>query len=670
MWFPVAPGSAGAARYEDAGLSPSPGLPGIPARRRAHTPPLSRYEAPAMDEIIAFLRAYPPFDRLPPAALARLAHGIQIEYFAAGHEILSYGGPPAQFLYVVRKGSVDLLREASGEIQIFDTLGPGEAFGHPSLIRGRPPIVTVRAHSETLALLVPAQVFHRLRAEHPAFAEFFAAAALERLDFALKSRHAEAAPSLFHQRMGDLVRRPVVVVRPEATVREAAQLMRDQNVSCLVVDNPPYDLLNADSGIITDRDLRNRVLAAGLPDSTLVGTVMSAPATTITADSLVFEGLMLMLERRIHHLPVTDGGLVVGLVTDGDILREQSHSPLFLPRQLEHAASLDDLRHYADQVAATVGSLLDSGARVADIGRVVSVAYDALQSLLLHDIEAELGPPPLPYAWLVLGSAGRYEQTLRTDQDNALVYADDAPPEAVAYFTRLAELMVERLVACGFPRCPGDIMATNPRWCQPLGRWQRTFAGWIETPDEEALLRSAIFFDFRPVHGALDVEAALRPIVRGARGNGVFLARLARAALRNPAPLSFFRGLTLERRGEQRDLLDLKLRGTAMVVDLARLFALEAGRAETNTMARLRAAWPEASLGEEEAEALIHAFELLSLLRLRHQRGQLDRGLAPTNMISVATLSPLERRELKESLQHIGRVQRGLGAAYQASRLG
>lgn len=622
-----------------------------------------------MDEIVAFLHAYPPFDRLPPAALARLAAAIQIEYFATGQQILAHGGEPARFLYVVRKGSVDLLREADGEAEIFDTLGPGEAFGHPSLVRGQPPIVTVRAHSETLALLIPAAEFHRLRATYPPFAEFFAAAALERLDHALRSRHAEAVPSLFRLRMGELVRRPVVAVRPEVSVREAARQMREHGVSCLLIDNPPYDLLDEGSGMLTDRDLRNRVLAAGLPDSTPVSAVMTAPAISIPADSLVFEGLLLMLEHRIHHLPITRDGMVVGLVTDRDILRRQSHSPLFLPRQLERARSLEELRHYSDQVFAAVTDLLDADARFSDLGRVVAVAHDALIKRLLRDIEAELGPPPAPYAWLVLGSEGRYEQTLRTDQDNALIYADEAPPEAEAYFAALAELAVERLVACGFPRCPGEIMAANPRWRQPLAVWQGYFERWIDAPDEENLLRTAIFFDFRQVHGELRAEAALRPIVRKAWANRLFLARLARTALRTPAPLSFFRGLALERRGEQRDLLDLKLRGSAMVVDLARLFALEAGCSETNTIARLRAAWPEASLSEEEAEALIQAFELLSLLRLRHQRAQIDQGLAPTNLVVVSRLSPRERRELKESLQAVGRIQRGLAAEYQTGRL-
>jgi CBS domain-containing protein len=309
------------------------------------------------------------------------------------------------------------------------------------------------------------------------------------------------------------------------------------------------------------------------------------------------------------------------------------------------------------------------GARVSDIGRIVAIAHDALLQRILHDIESELGPPPVPYAFLVLGSGGRYEQTLRTDQDHALIYADHATPSAEAYFAALAERVVERLEFCGFPRCPGDVMATNPQWRRPLSDWIGYFSRWIDVPSEEALLHTAIFFDFRQAYGALDATTPLRAVIARARGNTLFLARLARAALRQPAPLNMFRKVTLERRGEQKHLLDLKLRGTAMVVDLARLFALEAGCTETATVARLRHAWPHSSIGESEAERLIAAFELLSRLRLSNQLELIERSEEPNNVIVYPNLGPYEQRELKESLQAIAAMQRAAALAFQIDRI-
>ncbi|MFV9505201.1 MAG: DUF294 nucleotidyltransferase-like domain-containing protein [Oscillochloridaceae bacterium umkhey_bin13] len=623
-----------------------------------------------MDELIAFLRAYPPFDRLPSAAVEFAAANLQSETFVAGVDLLRHGGEPAQCLSILGAGYVDLLRETEGEPLVYERLGLGEAFGYPSLLRGGPPVVTVRTATDGMRYCLPAAIFHQLRAEYDVFARYFATSALEWLSFAAQHRYGEAEPGLFQTPLRALIRRDLVVVHPETRIGEAARLMAEQHISCLLVDLPPYGVLDSGTGMITDRDLRNRVLATELSADRPVREIMSHPTISLSGEHMVFEGLLMMLERGIHHLAITEADRVIGIVTHTDVLRRQSKSPLFLPKQLERARDLDDLRHYGDQVAKTVGGLLERGVRVADIGRVVAVAHDALLQRLLRDAEAELGPPPAPYAWLVLGSEGRFEQTLRTDQDNALIYADEHPPEAPAYFETLAELVVERLVLCGFPRCTGEVMAVNPRWRQPLETWQDTFANWIGVPNEEALLRAGIFFDYRQAYGTLDAEAALRPILLQARSNTIFLARLARAALRAEPPLNFFGKVTPERRGEHKDRLDLKHRGTALIVDLARIFALQAGRTETSTTARLRMAWPEASISEVEAHALIGAFDLLSQLRLRHQLAQLAQGETPNNLIHYPSLSPLEQRELRAAFQTIGRVQRALAMSFQTDRLG
>jgi CBS domain-containing protein len=265
----------------------------------------------------------------------------------------------------------------------------------------------------------------------------------------------------------------------------------------------------------------------------------------------------------------------------------------------------------------------------------------------------------------VLGSEGRYEQTFRTDQDNALIYSDDAPPDADEYFSVLAERVVGQLADCGFPRCPGDIIATNPRSRQPLRVWKEYFRTWISKPDEMSLLRVTIFFDFRKVYGTLDVEPELRPVINQARENRVFLGRLARAALRQPAPIGFWRNLIVERNKNERDLFDLKHRGSALVVDLARLFALESGCAHTNTLMRLLQSPNQSSLSRSGAEELVAAFELITLLRLRHQNRQLRRNEEPTNQVSLSNLSAMWRRDLKEALMAVGRVQRHVELEFQ-----
>ncbi len=338
-----------------------------------------------------------------------------------------------------------------------------------------------------------------------------------------------------------------------------------------------------------------------------------------------------------------------------------------LPQLVPHDASVEGLRAYCDDVTAEVGALLDRETPVSAIGRMVAASHDALQARLLADAEAALGQPPCAYAWLVLGSEGRCEQTLRTDQDNALIYADCAPPEAEHYFAALAERVVGQLVACGFPRCPGDIMATNPQWRQPLRAWQRYFQRWIMTPDAEALLRVAIFFDYRQVHGALDAEAGLRPTVLRAHNELAFLAALAHAALRMPAPLGMFGRLILDREAARRDLLDLKLRGSALIVDLARLYALSAGSSATNTLDRLRAAVDSGRLSAAGADDLAAAFEYINLLRLRYQQHLIACGETPSNHIPIAWLSQQARRELKDALAVIARARRSVAFSFQTA---
>ncbi len=611
-----------------------------------------------MEDIVRVLKAIPPFHQLSEEYLARVANAIEIEYYPADHDILVHNGSPSDYLFIIQRGSVDLLREGEQGVQVFDRLDEGEIFGYPSLIRKRPPIVTVRTREETLVYLLSADMFHRLRRDVPSFARFFASSVIERISHRLQVREANASPELFRLQLHDIMA-PLISVPPDITLRQAAEMMREHNISSLVITSDP-------PGIITDRDFRNKVLSCGVPDTTPVHAVMTAPLVTLPADSLIFEALITMLKHGFHHMPVMHNGTMVGLVTHTDIMRQQSKSPLFLPRQLERAKHDDDFQAYTNQVTATVSMLLHEGARVQDIGRVVAMAHDALISRILQDAEDVLGPPPCPYAWLLLGSEGRYEAVFRTDQDNALVYADDTSPEAKRYFADMATYVIDKLLVCGFPRCPGDIMATNPQWCQPLSVWRGYFEEWITSPQEKTLLRVGIFFDYRKVYGTLDVESALRPIIRKAREHQVFLGRLARVAIRHHAPISFFRKLVLERSGEERDLLDLKVRGTGLVVDLARLFALEAGCNKTSTLERLRmCSENQSSLSATGQEELVAAFELMSLLRLRYQAEQVKRDKPITTQVPVSWLSVLERRELKEALWAVARIQRNIALEFQ-----
>jgi CBS domain-containing protein len=608
----------------------------------------------SMQEIARFLATHPPFDGLPQDALQQTAATVEIAYFPRGASILRQSGEPTRYLHVIVKGVVEL-RQADdrGASELVETLAEGETFGQLSLLSRAPHLWDVVAREDVLAYLIPAEQVERLR-HHPGFEALLASRSGDRLRRALTARRELAPLDLFSVRAGGLVDRPLVTCAPGETVTEAARRMRDQQVSSLVVQTRP-------PGLVTASDLRDRVLAAGRSGDTPVEAVMTAPLHTMPAEASLGEVLLAMVDHGIHHLPLISEGRLVGMVTDTDLLRHESRHPLFVRRQLDKAAGPEDLAAYAGEVTAAAVRLIGAGSPVGDVTRFLASTHDALYVRAACDGEAVLGPPPCPYALLILGSGARAESTLRTDQDHALVLADDPPAGSGEWFAALAEHLAATLERCGLPRCPGDVMATNPARRVPCRAWQDQFGRWIQEPEEQALLEAAVFFDFRQLHGDLDAEAALRPVIRTAAGNRRFLGRLARAALRRRPPLGFLRHL----RGDHQGRIDLKAHGTAPIVDLARLLALEAGCVEIATVARLRTATERRTVGRTVAD-LATAFEYLQEVRLRHQASQLQAAAAPDNLVPLADLGALERRWLKDAFHLLSTCQEGVRIAFQA----
>lgn len=585
-----------------------------------------------MEDVARFLAEHRPFDALPPEALARAAAAVVTSHYPHGATILAQGTIVDQ-LHMVARGRVEL-RGSAGDL--IESIGPGEVFGQLSLLVDTPMLWQAIASEDTDCLLLPRAEVERLRGV-AGFEATLVQRAGERIRRTLSVRRAAAPANPFGGRARELIARPLVTCAPDETVRGAAERMRDEQVSSLVVTGEPL-------GFLTDRDLRDRVVAPGTALDTQLAAVMSTPLITVQADSTVAELLLMMVDRGIHHLPVTEAGRLVGIVTDTDLLRHESSHPVFLRRRLERAGGHEDLAAYAAEVRASLGRLVDAETSVDDIGRLVGSAHDALVARILRDAERRLGPPPAPYAFMVLGSHARLEATLHTDQDHALALADDAGPDAEAWAAALADEVVAALERCGFPRCPGGIMASNPRWRVPLAAWAGYFRSWMEDPDEEGLADTTIFFDFRQLGGALDAEAALRPVVAEAAGHPAFLARLAFTALRRESPLDMF-GQLRGMRQDRRRVLDLKLRGIAGIVDMARVFALEEGVPETNTLVRLRLA---AERAVAVAHDLIEAFEYLQQVRLRHQVRQLRAGVEPDNLVPLSELTQMERRWLRD----------------------
>jgi len=596
---------------------------------------------------VEFLREHAPFNALSPAVLEAAGRSLEVVYFPRGATILRVGGPKNEHMHVLRKGTARLEKDG----RLLAVLEDGDPFGYLSLLAGSSPNFDVVAEDDCLVYRLPREVFDVLRGERP-FDDYVVKGLAARLRQAEDSEPSPLSGSLTAPAR-DLAGDVPPMISPTATVQEAAQRMSEHRArAVLVATDPP--------GILTDDDLRTRVLAVGRGPDVQAGEVATRPLRTVPAETTTFEALVTMLEERIHHLPLVAGGQIVGILTDRDLLRHQVRSPLHVLRRIERHGDGEGVEGYAAEVAGMVEALVWSGADAAHIGRIVATINDALVQRLCRRAEAEMGAPPVPYAWVVFGSEGRREQALLTDQDNALVYLEEAPG-AAEYFERLARHVVDNLARASFPPCRGGFMATN--WRKPLAEWSGLFSSWIETPQPQALVDAANFFDFRSVHGDLDLEPLYR-IIDGAASQQVFLAQLARAALGFRPPAGLFGRLRTD------GGVDLKKFGILPIVGLARVYALEATVRERSSLERLRGAAERGTLSFDSADILAQAFRYLTGLRLRHQIAELRRGGQPDNSVDVESLPAADRRNLKETFRAIREMQEAAAFRYRVDLLG
>jgi len=584
---------------------------------------------------VAFLRATPPFDRLPESDFEEAAKALEIVFFAKGARVVSRSGKPLEHLYVIRKGSVRLEQEGA----TLELLEEGEIFGFTSLIVGKATLDVV-VEDELLAYRIPKAVFDRLQS-NATFAGHFATSLGDRLRSSLERGEVATFQADLSMPLSQLVR-PPQWVDSSASVQDAARVMRDEGISSVLVRADP-------PGIVTDSDFRNKVLAAGLPASTPVVEIYSAPLRPLRDDTPIYAAWQHVLAHGgVRHVPVAKGDDIVGVVTTTDLLKQTAQGPVAVMKRVERLSGQEALPGYASKVAGMSSSLLAGGLDPFVIAGFVARLNDTLINRILSWAEKEMGPPPTPYAWIAFGSEGRMEQTILSDQDNALVYAEDTP-EAKAYFERISARAVGDLIQAGFPRCPGDCMAT--KWHGSMEWWRRQFREWIEEPRPQSLLQAAIFFDFRPVHGELELESLDRELDRAGR-TSTFLSALAKAALEFKPPA----GLLLRLKGSS-SRVDIKVHGVTPVVALARAYALEVGSKSHATLDRLRDAVRAGLMGQDEFATIAEAYRFVIQLRLREQIRMASLGKPLTNVISFADLSSIERSRLREAFSAIATWQ-------------
>ncbi|MDX1587342.1 MAG: putative nucleotidyltransferase substrate binding domain-containing protein [Oleiphilaceae bacterium] len=616
-------------------------------------------------EIFEFLRRYAPWKDLPEAALVEVAGQVQVGYFKAGSEILALG-ETVEDLHLIRSGAVELYRR-NGDL--YNRLSDGDLFGQLALMMNGQVRFPARAIEDSLIYFIPQQQFRSLFEHYENFADYVEVEDRTRLRQAVSQQ--QNANELMTSRVRKLVSREAVSLPETATVAEAAGIMSREGVSALLVlESQPEGTEAALTGIITDKDLRTRVIAGGLPYDTPLSQIMTPDPTTVVGGQFVFEAMLLMMRGNIHHLPVVQNRRPVGVVALADIVQYESQNSLFVVSSIFRAQSLEELQQLVPDVKACFIRMVNEDANSHMIGCAMSVIGRTFKQRLLELAEEALGPPPIPYCFLALGSMARDEQLMMTDQDNALVLDNRfIHAEHDGYFRQLAALVCDGLASLGYSYCKGDIMATNRHWRQPLRVWEEYFNRWIHEPSAEGLLNSSIFFDLDGVAGETAWADQLKTLVaRKASRNSPFLACMARNAMNRKPPLGFFKDFVVEQDGEQRDSMNLKRRGTAPLTDLIRVHALAAGSTAQNSFDRINDVIEANILPHKTGPELRDALEFVAMVRIRHQAARLEEGKEADNNVRPDDLTHFERRSLKDAFQLLSNAQNYLKLRYPTGR--
>jgi CBS domain-containing protein len=606
------------------------------------------------------LRRYAPFDAMEPAALRHMVLRLRLAYYPRGELIVGPESGVVDRLYILRQGRVRGGGPAPAAADV--VLGPGECFPIGALTGRRAVVYGYRADEDSFCWELPGGDFHDLVSRSGRFRAFCMDHLAVLVEQSHRARRAEAAASMddgagMLAPLRSVVARAPVSCPPEATLAQVVSEMHANRIGAMVVVDPA----RAPVGIFTTTDLLERVALPQAAPHTPIAKLMSPDPVRLEEEAPLVEAAVAMARHGIRHVVVTRDGRLSGVLSERDLFALQRASLRRATERIHTAGTVPALAEAAGEIRELTRRLLGQGVDAEHATQVTSALNDALSQRLIA-LVAQRHALPARWCWIALGSEGRLEQTLATDQDNALVFSGEADPRALPAF---ADEVNRGLDASGFPLCKGDIMARNPRWCLPLGEWRELFAGWMRAPQPEALMNAAIFFDFRPIAGDASLAGELREAVTAqARASRLFLRALAENALRVAPPLGLVRDFVFADDEAFPGTLDLKARGVRPFVDAARVWALARGLAATGTAPRLRAAAAADALPSGEAAAAVEAFHFIQGLRLKRQYLEAAPPPGAENRITPDRLNEIDRRILKAAFRQAALLQDRLRMDY------
>lgn len=608
-----------------------------------------------------FLSEIEPFAHLSKEEIQDLVDSFGVEYYKRGEIIFKEDMEPLKYLYLLRSGVVAL--EKAGEA--LEYLYEGDTFGYTSLVSGEAPPFTARALEETVVFLLPAEKFLALFKKNDYFREFYT----KKLSNGILIRKTQITPFLTAEShmdttLEDLELRPLIIFDPHQSVAEAVREMIQRDSTYVLVRLPEH------MGIITERDVLKKVIVSGHdPKKVTLAEIVTYPIISLDSRATLYEAILLMSRHGIRKLLVTKDEKPIGVIEERDVILHESKNAVTLTKEIDKAKSIEELKYLYNLLRDHAIEQIFQGADPEKLARYISEINDRFMRRAVDFTIKVLGEEPKsPFSILVLGSEGRREQSLKTDQDNALIFQEykEDTFEARNYFDRFSQVYIDTLLQIGFPPCPGEVMLNNPFWRRSLKEWKATVDNWMNNPKPENTLKIAIFFDFRNIYGDENLSRELwSQIASIMKINIAFVRFLAHDAVNFKPPLGLFKDFIVEKTGVHSGELDLKKGGIFPITQGVRALALEAGIRVQNTFERIKELQLRNVFNAEYAKDLTEAYRFLLGLRFKFQARKIKENKDPDNYINPAQLSRAERGILRDIFRFIKGFQDYLRDRYK-----
>ena len=631
------------------------------------------------ERIFDFLKNYPPFNLIPNATLLEISQNVEIQYFEKDQIIFSQNDQPHEHFYIINQGSVRLYRFIENEKQVLDICDEGDLFGLRPLIMNENYLMGASANEETILYGIPISLFHDIILNYPKVSQFLIAsfATNTREPFSEKHKgklfaNVAAIQKIdygFSEIQSANYNKDPITCSQDTTIQTACLIMTKKLINSIIITENEIPI-----GIITDKDIRTKIGTGFYTIINKVSDIMTSPVVTFPQNITVAEAQIMILKHKVSHLCITKDGTnkseLVGILTQQDLILTQGNSPSLLTKEIKNAKDAETLKYIRAKASDLTRGYFEQEIPIYFVTKVISEINTAITKKAIRMSISEIGKqPPVSFSWLALGSQGRKEQLLMTDQDNALVFENVVPAEYNSvknYFLELAEKVTEKLNIVGFDYCPANVMATNPKWCISLDEWKQQFEEWVTDPISEKILLSIIFFDFELIYGDETLYNKMaESVFETIEKNQIFLGFLGKVTLDNPPPLGFFKQFLVEQDGENKDSFDIKSRAIRPLVDAARILSLHHKLRVNNTIARYEKLMEIEPQNKELFESCANAFKILLQFRTSQGLANNDNG----KFVDINSLNKADRLKLKSCFKPIKNVQEAIKMRFRTSQI-